>query len=94
MSWQAGLEEALDELEIPCFISNINGRKVVRVEMGSKAIEIERWGSKIFFSVMEWDETGGLTDEISHTEVSLTDETPVTASRLAEIALSIYSEYE
>jgi hypothetical protein len=87
MSWAAKLEEALDELDVPCFISNINGRKVVRIDMGRKAIEIEPWGETFCIAIMEWDETGGL---ISETDWASTND----ESELAEIAYSLYTEFE
>lgn len=86
ISWAAKLEEELDELEIPCFISNINGRKVVRVEMGSKAIEVEPWGETFYVTLSEYDETGGL--------LAATDREATNELELAEIVLSIYSEFE
>lgn len=84
VSWAAKLEEDLDELEIPCFISNINGRKVVRVEIGNMVIEVEPWGERFFVTLSECDETGGL--------VAATD-TEAKEENLAEEVLSIYCEY-
>jgi hypothetical protein len=87
ISWAAKLEEALDELEVPCFISNINGRKMVRIEMGRKVIEVEPWGETFYLSVVEYDETGGM---VSETDWSSTKD----ESELAEIAYSLYCEFE
>ncbi len=88
MSWAVDLEKALDELEVPAYISNINGRKMVRMDVGrSKAIEIEPWGDTFHLSVVEYDETGGLIAETDW--CSTNDE-----SELAELALGLYCEFE
>lgn len=87
ISWAAKLEEELDELDVPAYISNINGRKVVRIEIGSnKAIEVEPWGETFYVTLSEYDETGGL--------LAATDREATNESELAEIVLSIYSEFE
>lgn len=88
ISWAAKLEEALDELEVPAYISNINGRKMVRMDVGTrKAIEIEPWGDTFNLSVVEYDETGGLISETDW--VSTNDE-----SELAELAYGLHCEFE
>lgn len=88
ISWAAKLEEELDELDVPCFISNINGRKMVRIDVGiSKAIEIEPWGETFHLSVVECDETGGLIYETDW--CSTKDE-----SELSELAYELYCEFE
>ncbi|QBZ72458.1 hypothetical protein SEA_CIRCINUS_204 [Streptomyces phage Circinus] len=86
-SWAGKLEEALDELEVPCFISNINGRKVVRIEMGRKVIEVEPWGETYYLTVNEYDETGGLISETDW--CSTKDE-----AELSELAYGLYCEFE
>jgi hypothetical protein len=88
ISWAAKLEEALDELEAPAYISNINGRKMVRMDIGTrKVIEIEPWGETFTLSVLEYDETGGLVSEVDW--CSTKDE-----SELAELAYGLYCEFE
>ena len=87
ISWAAKLEEELDELDVPAYISNINGRKMVRIEMGRKVIEIEPWGETYYLTVSEYDETGG---PISQTDWCHTND----EDELAELAYEIYCEFE
>jgi hypothetical protein len=88
ISWAVKLEVELDNLEVPCFISNINGRKVVRLEMGTrKVIEVEPWGEKFLISVLEYDETGGLISEIDWSETNDEDD-------LVDITAQLYWEFE
>jgi hypothetical protein len=96
MSWQHYTTKALEEAGVSVYDVLDHTGYSLRIDVGTrKAIEIYRRGSTIGFSILEWDETGGLIAEDNHTDVSLTDpKVIVTGDYLAEIALSIYSEYE
>ncbi|QIN94743.1 hypothetical protein PP460_gp059 [Streptomyces phage Muntaha] len=95
MSWQVELTKSLDEEGIVAYDVLDSTGHSLRVDVGTRqAIEIYRRGSAIGFSILEWDETGGLISEEHHTSIGLGEPTPVTIPLLVDITTSIYSEYE